>query len=766
MEDDEEGNFGYRIRRLRDAALRGKWIASLIVLAGAVAGFGATKLVNPRYDVETKLYLGAQRSDNPRQGPIQEGQFVGREGLVELLRSYRVLEPVVLHQRMHVWVEDSLVGRAAFQRLDVGPDLQGGSYRLEVLPGGTTYTLHRKGTPKPVGQGSFPDSVGRSVGILWRVERGELPVGSHQFEVLPPRDAAQILSKRIRTSLPLGGQILTLSLSDINAKRAAQTLNAVVDEFLAVARELQRTQTGEYAVALRAQLELAEARLRGSEQALQSVRAANITQPTQGDNGAVDPLVTDYFSKRVALENLRRDRRSLEQLLQTGSGITVEGLLAIPSVAQSNAALNDALLDLGRKESQLREARKQFSDEYVTVRDLVSQVSTLRRETIPRLAASKLEEMKLTERDLDQTVNAFSGELRKTPQRRIDEIRVKRDFDIADQYYTSLLSRWNEVRLASEGSTAELKVIDRALPLATASSNSKRVVFAGGLFAGLILAILFVVVSDLLDGRIRYPEEVERDLRLRLITRVPMLPTRVKRDAEILVAAQAVEAFRAIRLSLEQEFQGRGCITVVVTSEGVNEGKSLISANLATSFADCGMRTLLVDGDLRRGGQHRSYGIALSPGFADVLGGKIAWRESVSQTTTASLSVLPAGTRSQRVPELLDRERLTRLIDEFRNSFDVVIIDSAPLGAGVDTYALSVAAGSMLMILRYGTTPRKAADGRLTAVDQLPVRVIGAVLNGVPTTKSFGMYDAYAYLDDYALVGEGAPQPMLPRRDS
>jgi Mrp family chromosome partitioning ATPase len=178
------------------------------------------------------------------------------------------------------------------------------------------------------------------------------------------------------------------------------------------------------------------------------------------------------------------------------------------------------------------------------------------------------------------------------------------------------------------------------------------------------------------------------------------------------------------------------------------------------------MRTLLVDGDLRRGGQHRSYGIALSPGFADVLGGKIAWRESVSQTTTASLSVLPAGTRSQRVPELLDRERLTRLIDEFRNSFDVVIIDSAPLGAGVDTYALSVAAGSMLMVLRYGTTQRKAADGRLTAVDQLPVRIIGAVLNGVPTTKSFGMYDAYAYLDDYALVGEGAPQPMLPRRDS
>ena len=767
MDDDEGGgDAGYRVRRLRDAAMRVKWIVILLVFAGAIGGLAATKLVTPLYDVETSVYLGSQGSESQRQGPIREGQFVAREGLVELLRSYRVLEPVVTKLRMHVWARDSIVGKAAFGRLVTAPEVKGGEFRVEILPEGSDYKVYRSGVKEPVSQGTLPDSIGREFGLLWVLDRGELPAGEHTFGVLPARDAAQVLSRRIATSLPEEGQILTLRMSDRSSERGARTLNAVVDEFLAVARELQQTQTGEYSVALREQLSVAENRLRSAEQELQSVRAANITQPSQGTSGSVDPLVVDYFAKRVRLENLRRDRRSLEQLLQSGTAISVEGLLAIPSLSQSNTAISDALQELGRKESQLRAARQQYSDEFVTVRDLVTQVATLRRETIPRLANSKLDEMKLSELELDQTVSAFSGELRKTPKRAIDEMRAKRDFDVADQFYSSLLSRSNEVRLASEGSTDELKVIDRARPPTYPSTNSKRTVLAAGLFAGIALAGLLVVLSDMLDGRLRYPEEVEKDLRLRLIARVPMLPASVKRDAEMLVAAQAVEAFRAVRLSLQQAFEGRGHIVIVVTSEGVNEGKSLISANLAATFAESGVRTLLVDGDLRRGSQHRTYDVPLVPGFTDVLTGRATLQESVRATQTANLSVLPAGQRSRRVPELLDREKLMRLLHDLKNEFEVVIIDSAPLGAGVDTYALGAAAGAMLIVLRHGTTNRKAADGRLAAIDQLPVRIIGAVLNGVPTTKAFTSYDAYSYLGDYALVGRDAPQPLLPKPKS
>jgi succinoglycan biosynthesis transport protein ExoP len=763
--DEDEGgaDVGYRIRRLRDAALRVKWVAAVLVILGVFGGFGATKFVKPTYDVETKLYLGAQRGDGQRQGPIQEGQFVAREGLVELLRSYRVLESVVVKLRMHVWAEDSVVGRAAFARLMTAPDVRGGRFRIEILPGGNDYRLYREGSEQPISRGSLPDSIGREIGLRWLLNRGDLPVGPHGFWAMPPRDVAQSLGYRIMTSLPENGQILTVRISDQSPQRAAQTLNAVVDEFLVVARTLQQTQSGEYSVALREQLSLAESRLRAAEQSLESVRSANITQPSVGNGGSADPMVGDYFSKRLQLENLRRERRSLEQQLQSGSAVSVEALQAIGSVSPANGALGRALEELARKETQLRTAREQYSDEYSIVSDLVSQVATLRRETIPRLAWSRLEEMKLAERELDATVSAFTGELRKTPQRALDETRAKRDFDVADQFYTSLLSRWNEVRLASEGSTEELKVIDRAVSPTTPTTNSKRVVFGIGVIAGIALASLLVLLTDLLDGRLRYPEEVAKDLRLQLIARVPMLPQHVKHDTEMLVAAQAVEAFRAVRLRLQQSFEGRGRIVVVVTSEGVDEGKSLLSANLAMAFAESGARTLLVDGDLRRGSQHRTYGVPLAPGFADVLTGRATLQESIRATQTTDLSILTSGLRSGRVPELLDREKLSRMLQVLKNEFEVIIIDSAPLGAGVDTYALGAAVGNMLMVVRHGVTNRKALDGRLVAIDQLPIRIIGAVLNGVPSTKAFASYDAYSYFDDYALVSGDALQPLLPK---
>ena len=763
-EDDGDGNAGYRLRRLRDAAMRLKWIVAVVVLAGILGGIGATKLVTPLYEVETTVYLGAKQTEGQRQGPIQEREFVADEGLVELLKSYRVLEPVVVKQRMHIWIGDTPVGKAAFDRLATTSDVQDGTYRIEILPGDGSYRLYQDAGEAPIAEGSLPDSVGRAFGLIWRLDPGELPAGGHTFGVRPVRDAARALGQRIGTSLPQGGQILTLTMSDISATRGAQTLNAVVDEFLTVTRELQHTQTGEYSVALREQLRVAATRLRAAEQVLQSVRSANITRPSQASDGSVGPIVSEFFSKRARLDELRRDRMSLEQLVQAGSAASVEGLLAMPTVSQANTPLGDALQELGRKEAQLRAARQQYSDEFVSVRDLVTQVATLRQGTIPRLARLKLEELKFKERDLEQSVTTTSGELRKSPGRGLDEVRAKREFDIADQFYTSLLSRSNEVRLASKGSTEEIKVIDRALPPATPTSNSKRTVLASGLFAGLALAGLLVLLTDRLDARLRYPEQIEKDLRLRLIARIPMLPTSLKRDAELLIAAQAMEAFRSVRLRLQQEFEGRGQVMIVVTSEGVHEGKSLISANLAATFAEAGVRTLLVDGDLRRGGQHIAYGVPLSPGFTDVLSGRATLQGSVRRTESEHLCILPAGARSRRVPELLDRETLMRLLHEMKSEFEVVIIDSAPLGAGVDTYALGTAAGAMLMVLRHGTTNRKAADARLAALDPLPVRIIGAILNGVPATKAFASYDdAYSYLGDYALVGGDAPQPLLPK---
>lgn len=761
--EGEGPRIGHTVRRWRDTALRIKWVLVAVVAAGVVAGVGATRIVEPEYLVRSTVYLGARRDAQAQGGPIREGEFVQREGWVDVLRSNRVLEPVVERLRLWRWTKDS-TGSAVFGTMVPQTGARGGTFTLRIIGGGTRYEVLRGLQREKLGKGTLPDSVGRWIGLDWQVPAGALSDGDYGFGFLPPREAAGLLNERLITTLSPGDQILTLSLRDEDAFRGASVVNQVVDEFLVVAQDLQRTQASEYQTALREQLTLAEQRLRDAEQALQTFRSSTITQPGEANAGATDPLVRDYFDKRLSLENLRRDRESLEQLLASSSGLSVERLLAIPSVSsQTTGPLRDALQELGAKEVQLRAARQQYSDEYATVRDLAAQVNSLRRETIPRLARLKLDEMRLTERDLDRTVGSFSGELRRIPQRTIQEIRLKRDFAVADQFYTSLLSRWNEVRLAAAGESSDLKVIDRAYPPSIPTKNSRLFLLAAGALGGLGLAVVLVFLVDRLDPRLRYAEETEDDLRLDVLARIPVLPRETKRNADMLTAAQAVEAFRTLRLRLQHEFRETGQVTVVISSAGANEGKSLVTANLASSFADAGCRTVLVDGDLRRGKQHEPFGVPAVPGLTDLLGSRAGLEAVLRPTGDKNLWVVPAGSRSQRVPELLDRDRIAALVKQLAAQFEVVLIDSAPLGAGVDTYAIATAASAMVLVVRHGVTNRTVADGKLDAMDRLPVRQLGAVLNAVPINSAFSQYDSYSYLNEYALVGGDAPTAVLPK---
>jgi Mrp family chromosome partitioning ATPase len=126
------------------------------------------------------------------------------------------------------------------------------------------------------------------------------------------------------------------------------------------------------------------------------------------------------------------------------------------------------------------------------------------------------------------------------------------------------------------------------------------------------------------------------------------------------------------------------------------------------------------------------------------------------------LTLLPCGQRHPDGPELLAGPAMEALLQSVRGSFDVVLIDSAPLGAGVDPFALGLLAGNLVLVMRSGVTDRRLAEAKLTILDNLPVRLTGAVLNDV---RAQGMYRYYSYLDGYAppVSAAAAHLPPPPR---
>jgi capsular exopolysaccharide synthesis family protein len=268
-----------------------------------------------------------------------------------------------------------------------------------------------------------------------------------------------------------------------------------------------------------------------------------------------------------------------------------------------------------------------------------------------------------------------------------------------------------------------------------------------------------VTIRDKVDPKVRYPEQITGRMQLQILGAVPHVSWRLGANGD--GPAQVIEALRGLRLRVLHAHSGDGPLALTITSPGIGDGKSFVSLNLALSFADAGYRTLLVDGDTRRGVQHKALKTPSTPGLTDVVAGRVPLEQALRQTSYPGLSFLSSGTRMQRAPERLLSQNMRDLMAKLRSMYDVVIMDSPPLGAGADPLVLGTLTENLLLVLRTGQSDINLASTKLEVLNALPVRVIGAVLNDV---RSSGVYRYYMYSSaEYEMVDdEGPTREALP----
>jgi len=261
---------------------------------------------------------------------------------------------------------------------------------------------------------------------------------------------------------------------------------------------------------------------------------------------------------------------------------------------------------------------------------------------------------------------------------------------------------------------------------------------------GIIAAGCIAFILDRYDPRFRYPEQASDELGLDIIGAIPAVkPGELSTQPE---AMQVVEAFRTLRLGVAQAADLSGRVLVTISSPNAGDGKSMISANLAQSFADAGYRTLLVDGDIRRGELDKRFSVPRTPGLLDYVTGAATLEEALHETSNDKLWLMTRGTQQQRGPELLMSPVMPDLMTELQRRFEAVIVDCSPLGAGIDPFILGAATGNMLLVLRAGESNRKLAEAKLKLITRLPIRLLGVVLNDVRMAGDFQYY-AYSYSD-------------------
>lgn len=278
-----------------------------------------------------------------------------------------------------------------------------------------------------------------------------------------------------------------------------------------------------------------------------------------------------------------------------------------------------------------------------------------------------------------------------------------------------------------------------------------------GFILGLLLGLTGAILRDALDTTVRSSDELQADTGLHTLGLIPFDADAADEPLVTEVNRQSVraESYRQLRTNLQFVNAATPVKAVMVTSSVSGEGKSSTAVNLATAFADAGLKVLLIEGDLRRPKVAEYLGLEGSVGLTNVLAGQVDVSEVLQRWGRAPLTVLPSGSIPPNPSELLGSRGMIDLVQGFRREFDVIVVDSPPLLPVTDAAIISSYVDGALVVARHGTTTKKQLQQSLQALSAVNATVLGFVLNRVPR-KGADAY-GYGYGYGYGYEDDGGP---------
>lgn len=305
---------------------------------------------------------------------------------------------------------------------------------------------------------------------------------------------------------------------------------------------------------------------------------------------------------------------------------------------------------------------------------------------------------------------------------------------IVDQYRESVVTR---AGAASGENTTDFHNLPEVLAsnMTSAKASWFHQVTLGAMW-GFLVALGFVGIYEITDFRFRNPEEIAEHFEVPIAGHIPLFQRGLSDQGEDSLVAirqargRANESYRSVRtwLSFQEGFRDKQVLQI--TSPLPGDGKSTLAANLAINLARTGRRVLLMDNDLRRPQIRRLFHIESEVGVETLLTGYSTLTETIAHTSTKGLFVLPVVRRPGNPSELLGSDAYRQLLDELRQSFDFVIIDTPPLLACCDASAVAGVADGVLVSMQLTRRTRHHAARAFELLNSVNANVLGIVVNG------------------------------------
>ncbi|HEX6851527.1 MAG TPA: polysaccharide biosynthesis tyrosine autokinase [Candidatus Polarisedimenticolaceae bacterium] len=574
-------------------------------------------------------------------------------------------------------------------------------------------------------------------------------------------DPVGAFGARLEVRPKVNTRLVTLRMSGTDPAEAREWVNTLADVY--VQRNVDQATASFTAIMDEVQkgMDRFRAKLGASDvDRMRTAAEAELFVPENQQDVLRQSLATynDSLAKlRIELAGIQAEIDNYERAKREGGDV-----LALPSVSQ-DAIVQDLAGQRQAAERELRRLEAEKKPGHPEYLGKLGEIERIRQRIDARVDAI-VEKLRTRHGLAQRNEQYLLSQIKRTEEQAYEVKQASSTYELqkADaatqrKVYDVVAETLNRLSVGSQliAMNNNVSILDRATAPRYPVRPRKLLSLGIGGLIGLLLGVAVVLFLDYLDNTVRTPDDIEQYFGLGVLGIIPKY-----RDKD---AVAVREAFQSLRTSILFSSKNREKRLLLLTSAGPQEGKSSTVAAMARAFAASGDRVVVVDCDLRRPTQHQHMGIPREPGLTNyLLDGKDGdYAPYLQSTGLDSLRVLTCGPIPPNPPDLVGSVRFRELMSALKRDFDWVLIDSPPVSTLADSVVLASIADMVAIVIKHNQNDRDLIRRSLNRLRDIPVEVMGAVLNSVDLERSF--YGDY-YYSGYHYRSEGEEKPRLGRR--
>ena len=743
--DAENEEFSFH--EIVEVLFKNKWtilVCFVVVLTG-VAFY--TLQMDPEYEAKSKVLVNTQQSNMQLAELLGLEQFASRNvaNEIEIVKSRKIatrvaeqmidIERVPGTDQILSMLSDGRVGTEEY-KLEVAQRLQ---YYINVQPVSRGVDII-----EIVATSTVPEEAAL-ISTTWAQEYYEHNRTASRARMTASKDFLNGIKDQFSTRLQETEDQLTEFFNQERLVVPDEEAEQLLEQIALLQRQEHQAQL---------QRGTAQAAIRELELEIGNIEPGLADQLSSGDNQFIEGLSTEIAKLDIEINKKYARNPELEQ-----------------DPSGSRELLNE-LSERNRLQTQLDErAQRLVQDQAGSLggsgQTGLGMLTTLRKQLMEKKIEARGAEVRSNM--LTQQIRRYERQLGDIPGKEVLLNRLQRSRETTESLYIALVEKLQEVQIAEQSELGYVEIVEEAIVPSEPVRPQVRFNLLLASICGLALGLGLAFIRNAVDNKVRRPE----DLRKRghsVVGIVPDMERIIRTDfngQERVVVdnheystrlisllnplSPIAEGYRRVRTNVQFAHPDGDVSTIMITSPGPGEGKTVTALNLAITIAQAGRRTLYIDADLRRPQGHRMMGLAREPGLVDLLFDMLP--DTIEQFATeldSYLYVIPAGRDVPNPAEVLGSRKMKNFIDRWRQEFDVILIDTPPTLLVADALILAAESDVTLVVCSAGQTNWQSVDRCAEALKDVGAEVIGTLLNRFDAKAAYGGYKyGYGYGYEY-----------------